>query len=118
MDDCVCAGCLHHQPHVASTVHQHNATRADQLWGIIARKIATEKELHTAEDAVRVIQRVLHADAIRSWIGPSTRIIVMELPVVRDWRNHLGLLLVELKGGLLLDVTANHVFFFVRHGGV
>jgi hypothetical protein len=89
----------------------------DQLWGIIARKIATAVELHTPECACRVIRNVLDAPSIRAWIGTTTRVEVNIVPVVRNWRDHLPLLHVELKGGLLVDVSANHLFFFMRYGG-
>lgn len=90
---------------------------ADQLWGIIARRIASETRILDPEDACTVIKRTLLLPSVRNWIGPGTAVLVSRMETVHDWRNHLPLWMVGLEGGLLVDRDSNHLFVMLRRRG-
>lgn len=95
----------------------HTHDRIDQMWGVLARKLATEARLLTPDDAISCIRTVLTSPAIHSWIGSSTRISVKKLDRIRDWRTHFAQVGVKLSGGMLRDATANHLFAFMLRKG-
>lgn len=91
---------------------------ADQLWGIIARRLASESKLLDPDDAVSCIARTLNLHTVKAWLGKNTLIEVSRMETVHDWRNHLPLFMVGLEGGLLVDSTANHLYVMMRRRGV
>ena len=97
--------------------HTHN--RIDQMWGILARRIANADSLMDPTDTMNCISTELARPGLRSFIGSSTEIRVQKLDCVRDWKSHWEKHGVSLSGGLLDDATANHCFVMLqRKGGV
>ncbi len=91
--------------------HTHDCI--DQLWGIIARRIANSDKLRTPEDVMEVIKSELQRPSVRAWIGEGTEHHIEKLDVTRNWQQHLSALRVGLEGGLLVDHSANHFFVFM-----
>lgn len=89
----------------------------DQLWGILARKLANEDKLYCPDGVAERILGILTSPAVRNWIGRTTEIHVSILRVVRDWRAHLSALKVGLQGGMLRDSEANHMYVFMPRRG-
>jgi hypothetical protein len=90
---------------------------ADQLWGILARRLATETSLLHPDDAIRCIKHTLNLPTVRAWLGKNTITEVSKMDAVHDWRNHLPLFMVGLEGGMLVDATSNHLFVMMRRRG-
>jgi hypothetical protein len=86
---------------------------ADQLWGIIARRIAHSDVMLTPEDVIRIITLEMQRPGLRAWLGAQTAVTVSKLDAVRDWRQHMPLARIGLAGGLLEDSSSNHVFVFI-----
>ena len=96
--------------------HSHNAI--DQLWGILARRIASTDALQSPESVKQVLLEELHRPALRSWLGIQTEVLVDKLDCVRAWKSHFEPQQVKLQGGLREDDKANHLFLaMLRRGG-
>ena len=64
------------------------------------------------------IKKELAKPGVRSWLG-VTEVHVEVVDGYLPWRDHLTeRVRVELAGGLLKDVSANHVFLFLLRRGV
>ena len=53
-----------------------------------------------------------------AWLGLDTEVIVERMLCVRDWRNHIPKIGIKLEGGLLVDSSSNHMFFFMPRRGL
>ena len=63
------------------------------------------------------IKKELARPGVRSWLG-VTEAHVSVVEGYRPWRDHLTeRLRVEVKGGLLVDASANHFFLFLLRRG-
>ena len=61
----------------------HTHDRLDQIFGILARRIASEDRLMDPSDTIRIITTELSRPGLRSWIGNSTELHVQKLDAVR-----------------------------------
>lgn len=95
----------------------HTHDRIDQVWGILARRIANTDTLMDPEDTALCIQKELSRPGFRSFLGASTELNVKKLDAVRDWKSHWQSLGVSLGGGLLEDASGNHFFLMLRRQG-
>jgi len=95
----------------------HTHDRLDQIFGILARRIASEDRLMDPSDTIRIITTELSRPGLRSWIGNSTELHVQKLDAVRDWKTHLQGFGISLSGGLLEDSTGNHFFLMMQRKG-
>eukprot|EP00435_Cladocopium_sp_Y103_P029075 s204_g7.t1 len=95
----------------------HTHDRIDQVWGVLARRIANTDTLMDPHDTGCCIQAELSRPGFRSFLGGSTTLNVKKLDSVRDWKSHWQSLGVSLGGGLLEDSTGNHFFLMLRRKG-
>ena len=95
----------------------HTHDRLDQVFGILARRIANEDCMMNPTDTIRVIHNELSRPGLRSWIGAQTEVNVTKLDCVRNWLSNLKGYGVGLSGGLLDDTTANHFFLMMQRKG-
>ena len=88
----------------------------DQLWGIVARRIASCDSLYHPDDVVKVLQHELATPNMRAWLGgPAT---VSRILRCRFWKKHVQQhSAVSLYSGLRDDATANHFFLFAQRRG-
>ena len=89
----------------------------DQLWGILARRIANTDKMLTDMDMVRIIRDECNKPGLREWIGLHTEVNVYKTHVYHGWREHMPKLGVKLEGGLLEDASGNHLFMSMLHQG-
>lgn len=95
----------------------HTHDRIDQLWGVLARRISNCDSILHAEDTINIIKEELSRPGVRAWLGSTTELHVQKLDACRDWKSMWKTQGVSLKGGLLEDVSANHVFLFLQRKG-
>ena len=95
--------------------HSHDAL--DQLWGILARKIASCDKLQSPESVIAVLKSELERPGLRNWIGNATRVSVVKLDGIRSWKEQYAPQKVALSGGLLEDSSGNHCFLFMLARG-
>ncbi|CAE7274660.1 unnamed protein product [Symbiodinium sp. CCMP2592] len=88
--------------------HTHNGL--DQLFGILARRLASTDRILNDEDVIEVLR-----PGVRSWLGTNVSVCVEKTPAVRAWADHVGKTGVKLEGGLLCDKTSNHFFLFMLY---
>lgn len=93
--------------------HTHDII--DQLFGIIARRIASTDSLLTPEDVIATITRELSRRSIQDWY--TCTLHVAKLDAVRNWDSFLDALRTNYEGGLLEDASANHMFVMVLRKG-
>lgn len=97
----------------------HSHDQIDQLWGILARRIAACDQLLSPESVRDILRKELQRNALRSWIGLNTEIRVSKLDAAHAWRNHFQpTQRIALQGGLLEDAYANHVFISMSRRGM
>lgn len=89
--------------------HSHDIL--DQLFGLLARTIASEERLLCPEDIIRVIRTFMQRPGMQEFMGEA-RLVVERLFKVRDWQTWSNAFRSVMEGGLLLDETANHFFMF------
>jgi len=95
----------------------HTHDRIDQLWGIVARRIANQDSMLDAQSVVEIVKMELERPGIRAWIGAHTQLHVQKLDATRNWRDNWLAQGITLEGGLLEDATANHVFMMMARKG-
>lgn len=71
---------------------------ADQLWGIIARRVGNRQQLQNVEDVIETIADEFSKPSIRDWLG-NAKVNVCKLDSTRAWRQHIPNLGVKLEGG-------------------
>ena len=91
--------------------HTHDAI--DQLWGILARRIANSDRLLEPAAVVQVLREELERRSVKDWLGVH-KINVSKLDAARNWQEHLRSLRVHFEGGLLEDAASNHMFLFMQ----
>jgi len=96
--------------------HTHDAL--DQLWGILARKVASCDRFQSPDSVIAILQAELQREGLRGWIGLSTKISVCKLDFVRAWKDQYASQQVNLSGGLLEDASGNHVFLLMLRRGL
>ena len=96
--------------------HTHDAL--DQLWGVLARKIASCDRFQSPDSVIAILEAELHRPRLRGWIGLSTKISVCKLDYVRAWKDQFAAQQVNLSGGLLQDASGNHVFLLMLRRGL
>ena len=95
--------------------HTHDVL--DQLWGILARRVANADRFLSPESVMQILRSELDRPGLKSWIGKDTMVNVEKLDVVRAWKDHYEPLQTKFSGGLQTDSTANRLFmFFLRRG--
>lgn len=82
----------------------HTHDRIDQLWGILARRIANHDSMVDSQS---------EHQGIRAWMGTDTQLNVQKLDATRNWRDNWLAQGITLEEGLLEDATANHVFMMM-----
>ena len=96
--------------------HSHSAI--DQLWGLIARRIASCDKLYSPASVITTITQELNRPSLRSWIGMNSKINCQKLDAVRTWRDQFQQAQrVGYSGGLLEDDTANHCYLMMLRRG-
>ena len=95
----------------------HTHDRIDQLWGVLARRISNCDSILHAEDTINIIKEELSRPGVRAWLGSTTELHVQKLDACRDWKSMWKTQGISLKGGLLEDTSANHVFLFLQRKG-
>ena len=95
----------------------HTHDLLDQLWGILARRVASCDRFQSPASVIKILESELQRPGLKGWIGLSTKICVMKLESVREWKEHFGCQQVLLSGGLLEDATGNHVFLLMLYRG-
>ena len=95
----------------------HTHDRIDQLWGVLARRISNCDSILHAEDTIKIVKDELSRPGVRAWLGSTTELHVEKLDACRDWKAMWKPQGISLKGGLLEDVSANHVFLFLQKKG-
>ena len=88
--------------------HTHDV--ADQLFGILARRIASCDRLLSPQSVIQVLRQELNRPGLKSWIGSHTSVVIEKVDAVRAWKDHFKPLKVHFSGGLLEDASANHCF--------
>ena len=96
--------------------HTHDAL--DQLWGVLARKIASCDRFQSPASVISILETELRRTGLRGWIGMSTEISVVKLDGIRAWKDHFSPQQVNLSGGLLEDKTGNHCFVMMLRRGL
>ena len=89
--------------------HSHDIL--DQLFGLLARTIASEERLLCPEDIMRVIRNFMQRPGMQDFMGEAL-LGVERLFKVRDWQSWSDAYRSVMGGGLLLDETAHHFFMF------
>lgn len=95
----------------------HSHDLIDQLWGIIARRLASSDKLQSTNDIVCEIAKELAKPGIKSWIGQYTEVVVELVENYHTWRDHIASIPIKLEGGLRDDDTANHLFLYLLRRG-
>lgn len=95
--------------------HTHDVL--DQLWGILARRVATSDRFQSPESVIRILESELARPGLRGWVGLSTEISVVKMDGVRNWRDHFSCQQITLSGGLKDESTGNHCFIFTLYRG-
>lgn len=97
----------------------HSHDQIDQLWGILARRIAATDQLKSPSSVIETLQRELQRPGLRAWVGQDTEVHVQKLDAVRAWRGHFtAAQQVSLSGGLLEDASGNHCFLTLMRRGL
>ena len=91
--------------------HSHGIL--DQLFGIIARAMRSVRTLRDVLDLVEKIESFLRRRALREWFGEDTKVDVVWLTSVRDWKRYFQALRIKFEGGMKYDVTAIHCWMFM-----
>lgn len=95
----------------------HTHDLLDQLWGILARRVANADRFQSPETVMAILRSELERPGLKGWVGKTTVVNVQKLNVVRAWKDHFAPQQAKLSGGLLEDASSNHVFmFFLRRG--
>ena len=95
----------------------HTHDRIDQVWGILARRIANTDCLLDPTDTIQCIEAELRRPGLRTFLGSSCEIHVQKLDSVRDWKSQWERHGVSLSGGLLEDASGNHSFMMFQRKG-
>ena len=93
--------------------HAHDIL--DQLFGLIARAIASEERLLCPEDVIRVIKDFMQKPSMRQFLT-GAQVVAERLLKIRNWMAWGNAFPSHMCGGLLLDETANHFFMFTTRG--
>lgn len=95
----------------------HTHCRLDQIFGVLARRVANTDQLLNCDDACNLLSQELHRPGLRAWFGATTEVSVSKLNAALDRKNNFQCLGASVTGGLLVDATANHVFMFMQEKG-
>ena len=96
--------------------HSHSAI--DQLWGILARRIASTDKLYSPQSVIDTLLAELARPGLRSWLGADCEVHCEKLDCVRAWKGHFHTIQqVALSGGLLEDQSGNHCFIMMLRRG-
>ena len=88
----------------------HTHDKIYQLWGVVARRIANCDSTLRAERHPQDCPAGAKSPCVRAWLGSTTELHVQKLDACREWKNFWKPVGVTLSGGLLEDVSSNHVF--------
>lgn len=94
----------------------HSHSGMDQLWGVLARRIANTACLQDPESTMDVLRDELSSQGLRQWLA-NARVRVTKLNATMDWKTHFDPQGAKVQGGLLVDATSNHSFTFVLRKG-
>lgn len=96
--------------------HTHDAV--DQLWGILARRVANCDAFKTPEDVKGILMTEMQRPGLKSWIGLNCQVSVTKLNAVHSWKSQFAAEQVGLSGGLKDDATGNHCFLMLKRRGL
>ena len=91
--------------------HSHGIL--DQLFGVISRAMQSVTRISDIADLVQKIEYFLRRPALRQWFGEDTRVCVVHLTSVRNWKAYFGALRINYAGGMKTDITAIHCWMFM-----
>ena len=112
--------CAHYKVRCSGLINlrkSHTHDVIDQLWGVLARRIARCDKLLSPQSVISVLVAELERPGLKGWIGTSTLVRVYKLDCVRPWNRHYNEQRVGLSGGLRSDDSANHVFINMLRRG-
>ena len=95
----------------------HTHDQVDQLWGILARRIASADSFQNPEEVIAILAAECQRPGLKSWIGANTEVLVRKLDAVHEWRTHFAPQKVVLSGGLKEDASGNHCFLLLKRKG-
>ena len=95
--------------------HSHDAV--DQLWGILARRIAALDSLKSPASVIDTLKSELDRPGLKAWVGLNTTTSVVKMDAVRDWKAFFNPQKVNLSGGLKDDASSNHCFLMMCRRG-
>lgn len=95
----------------------HTHCRLDQVFGVLARRIANTDRILNADDTCDVLNQEIRRPGFRAWIGSTCEANASKLDGCLNWRDHFTPQGVSLSGRLLVDATSNHSFVFLQHKG-
>ena len=95
----------------------HTHCRLDQLFGVLARRIANTDRILNADDTCDILNQEIRRPGFRAWIGSTCEANASKFDGCLNWRDHFTPQGVSLSGGLLVDATSNHSFVFLQYQG-
>lgn len=95
----------------------HTHCRLDQVFGVLARRVANCDRILDADDTCKVLNEEMSRPGFRAWIGSTCGAHASRLYATLNWRDHFSCQGASLSGGLLVDSTANHCFIFMQYKG-
>lgn len=94
--------CAHYKVRCSGLINlrkSHTHDVIDQLWGVLARRIARCDKLLSPQSVISVLEAELERPGLKGWIGTSTLVRVYKLDCVRPWNRHYNEQRVGLREG-------------------